>query len=72
MKDVEIKVRYRQVCKKDASTEVYSDSEFRTQRRYLYYRFWEKRDPVFAAILFQSCTGLRIGELAALRWSDIR
>lgn len=39
MKDVEIKVRYRQVCKKDASTEVYSDSEFRTQRRYLYYRF---------------------------------
>ncbi len=38
----------------------------------LYYRFWEKRDPVFAAILFQSCTGLRIGELAALRWSDIR
>lgn len=72
MKDVEIKVRYRQVCKKDASTEVYSDSEFRTQRRYLYYRFWAKRDPVFAAILFQSCTGLRIGELAALRWSDIR
>lgn len=71
MKSVEIKVRYRQVCKKDASTEVYTDSEFRTQRRYLYYRFWEKRDPVFAAILFQSCTGLRIGELAALRWSDI-
>ena len=72
MKDVKIKVRYRQVCKKDASTEIYTDSEFRTQRRYLYYRFWEKRDPVFAAILFQSCTGLRVGELAALRWSDIR
>lgn len=71
MKDVSITVRFRQVTKKDSRTEVYSDPEYEAQKAYMYAKLSETADPVFAAVIFQDFTGLRIGELVALRWSDI-
>lgn len=71
MTSVQIKVKFRQVTKKEPSTEVYNVTEYKDQKRYMYNKFWETHDPVFAQILFQDFTGLRIGELTSLRWSDI-
>lgn len=71
MTEVKIKVKFRQVTKKESATEVYNTDEYKDQKRYMYGKFWETHDPVFAQILFQDFTGLRIGELTALRWSDL-
>lgn len=71
MSEVKIKVKFRQVTKKEPATEVYNMTEYKDQKRYMYNMFWETRDPVFAQILFQDFSGLRIGELTALRWSDL-
>lgn len=68
---LKITVKYRQVNKKTAKTEVYKDQEYKTILSYLDKMYSETGDSSFLAVKFQFFTGVRVGELVALKWEDI-
>ena len=69
--EVRILVPFRQVPKKASTIEVLNQTEYAAQKAYFYARFEETKDPACAAVLLQDFSGLRIGELVALKWSDL-
>ncbi len=71
MNEVEINVRFRQVPKKSGKTETYNTVELENLNGYLDKMFSETGDTVFLACRLNFYIGLRVGELVALRWSDI-
>ena len=71
MDKVEIGVRYRQVNKPLSETQVYKSDEYKDLMEYLDLKYTETEDDSFIGIKFALYTGMRVGELAALRYEDI-
>ena len=72
MEQVEIGVKCRQVNKKPSETQVYQTDEFNDLTDYLEAKYTETEDDSFLAILFGLYTGVRVGELAALQFGDVK
>lgn len=66
-----IYVKYRQVVRKTGKTETYNTDELSNLNRYLDTMYEETNDTSFLAVKVNFLLGLRVGELVALRWSDI-
>lgn len=71
MKDVKITVRFRQVNKKSGSTQTYQTEEYNALMNYLSKEYIETGNIAVLAVRFNFMLGLRVGELVALKWSDI-
>lgn len=71
MRDMRILVKYRQVVKKTGRSQTYNTEELSDLNTYLEQQFSETNDPVFLAVKINFLLGLRVGELVALKWSDI-
>ena len=71
MDKVEIGVRYRQVNKPLSETQVYKSDEYNDLMHYLDAKYAETEDDSFIGIKFAIYTGMRVGELAAVRYENI-
>ena len=71
MEKVEISVKFRQIVRKTGQTQTYNTEECKAINEYLEAKYEETKDLSFLAIMANFCMGLRIGELAALKWEDI-
>lgn len=71
MHDVKITVKFRQVVKKSYKTEVFNNKEIEELNAYLDAMISETQDASFYAVRLNLLCGLRVGELTALKWSDI-
>ena len=71
MDSVKIFVKYRQVTKKSGSTQTYNSDELLHLNQYLDTKYAETGDTAFLAVKLNFLLGLRVGELVALKWSDI-
>ena len=71
MKEVEITVRFRQTSMKSGKTETYNTAELDDLNQYLDEKFTETGDTAFLACRLNFFLGLRVGELVALKWSDL-
>lgn len=71
MDKVELGVKCRQVNKPESETQVYQTDEFNDLMEYLETKYTETEDDSFLAIQFGLYTGVRVGELVALRFDDI-
>lgn len=68
---LKITVKFRQETKKPSETQVYQTKEYTDILAYLDKMYSETEDLVFMAVKFQFYTGLRVGELVALKWKDV-
>lgn len=71
MDKVKITVRYRQVIRKTGKTETYNTIELEDLNLYLDRNYTETEDTAFLAVKLNFLLGLRVGELVALKWTDI-
>ena len=71
MEHIKILVKFRQIVKKTGKTETYNSKELEDLNRYLDAMFVETNDSSFLAVKLNFLLGLRVGELVALKWSDI-
>lgn len=71
MNNVTISVKFRQVVKKTGKTETYNTEELAQLNNYLDGMYAETNDAVFLAVKLNFMLGLRVGELVALKPSDI-
>lgn len=71
MPNVKIQVKYRQVPKKTGATQTYNEEELKQLLSYLESKYTETMDTVFLAVKLNFLLGLRVGELVALKWTDI-
>ena len=71
MHDLKITVKFRQIAKKSAKTEVFNNSELPELNSYLDSMISDTHDASFYAVRINFLLGLRVGELVALKWSDI-
>lgn len=72
MDKVEIYVKYRQIVKKTGRTETYNTEELKELNQYLDKMYTETEDVTFLAVKINFLLGLRVGELAALKWEDCK
>ncbi len=72
MDKVEIYVKYRQIVKKTGRTETYNTEELKELNQYLDKMYTETEDVAFLAVKINFLLGLRVGELAALKWEDCK
>lgn len=72
MDKVQIYVKYRQVVKKTGKTETYNTEELEELNQYLDKMYTETEDVSFLAVKINFLLGLRVGELAALKWEDCK
>lgn len=68
---LKITVKYRQENKKTAKTEIYREQEYTSILSYLDKMYSDSNDLAFLAVKFQFYTGIRVGELVALKWEDV-
>lgn len=68
---LKITVKYKQVNKAPSKTQVYLEDEYEDIHLYLDAMYEETKDPVFLAVKLQFFTGVRVGELVALKWCDV-
>lgn len=71
MDKVFIHVKFRQVVKKTGKTQTYNSEELLQLNQYLDAKYTETGDTSFLAVKLNFLLGLRVGELVALKWSDI-
>lgn len=71
MKEIKITVRFRQVNKKSGSTQTYQTNEYDLLMDYLVKEYTETGNTAVLAVRLNFLMGLRVGELVALKWSDI-
>jgi integrase len=71
MDRVRISVKFRQENKKTGKTETFNSFEYKQLMAYLDEKISENSHPGFFAIKLNFFLGLRVGELVALKWSDI-
>lgn len=71
MDKVKITIKFRQVAKKTGKTETYNTEELEHLNKYLDDMYAETADAVFLAVKLNFLLGLRVGELVALKWSDL-
>lgn len=68
---VKITVKYKQVNKRVDGSQRFDTEERDKINEYMKLRYSETNDPVYVAVQLQFLTGLRVGELVTLKWSDI-
>lgn len=71
MRKVKITVKFRQVNKKSGKEETYQTDELKSLYQYIDVEFARTLDIVLMAIRFNFFVGCRVGELVALKWTDI-
>lgn len=71
MDKVQILVKFRQVVKKTGKTQTYNSEELLQLNQYLDAKYTETDDTAFLAVKLNFLLGLRVGELVALKWTDI-
>ena len=71
MERVKITVKYKQVNKRSDGSQRFDTEEREEILQYMNLKFHETHDPIYIAVQLQFLTGLRIGELVALKWGDI-
>ena len=71
LKDMKITVRFRQVQRKNGTTETFNTDERSSLDEYLDRYYLETKDPGALAIKLNFYIGLRIGELVALKATDV-
>ena len=69
--NIRITVKYRQVIKKTGRTQTYNTEELAAINSYLDERYNETGDVAYMAVRVNFMMGLRVGELVALKWTDI-
>ena len=70
MDRVRIRVKFRQIQKKNGKTQTYNTEELAVLNEYLDRMFSETHDVAFLAVKLNFLLGLRVGELVALKWDD--
>lgn len=70
MEKVQIHVKFKQVVRKTGKTETYNTEELKNLNEYLDRMYTETGDTAFLAVKLNFLIGLRVGELAALKWID--
>ena len=68
---VKISVRFRQPKLKTGETETYSSEELDLLQAYLLDAYHRTGDNAYIAVALNFYLGLRVGELVALKWSDL-
>lgn len=68
---VKISVRFRQPKLKTGETETYSSEELELLQDYLLDAYHRTGDNAYIAVAMNFYLGLRVGELVALKWSDL-
>lgn len=71
MQKIQILVKFRQVTRKTGKTETFNTEELKDLNRFLEQQYAETGDSSFLAVMVNMLLGLRVGELVALKWSDI-
>lgn len=71
MSKVQILVKFRQVVRKTGKTETYNSEELAELNKFLDRMYEETQDASFLAVKVNFLLGLRVGELVALKWSDL-
>ena len=71
MRDVKITVKFRQINKKTGKIETYQTDEQSRLLKYLSEEYARTGDTALLAVQFDFYVGCRVGELVALKWSDI-
>lgn len=71
MDKVQILVKFRQVVRKTGKTETYNTEELEAINRFLDRMYEETQDTSFLAVKVNFLLGLRVGELVALKWTDL-
>lgn len=71
MDKIKISIKFRQIPKKTGKTETYNTVELKTLTEYLDNMYAKTNDSVFLAVKLNFLLGLRVGELAALKWDDL-
>lgn len=69
--NIHIHVKYRQVVKKPAKTQIFNTDELKQLNDYLDMMYKETEDTAFLCVKVNFYLGLRVGELVAIRWEDI-
>lgn len=69
--NLKITVKYKQTCKKTGRTETYNTEEYNSLMEYIDKHLEQKFDVALAAVRINFTLGLRVGELVALKWTDI-
>ena len=68
---LKITVKFRQENKKPSESQVFQGQEYEDILNYLDKMFSETGDLAYLAVKFQFFTGMRVGELVALKWEDV-
>lgn len=71
MRDVKITVKFRQVNKKSGKIETFQTEEYLKLLKYLKEEYSRTGDVALLAVQFDFFVGCRVGELVALKWSDL-
>lgn len=71
MNKVQILIKFRQVVRKTGKTETYNSEELAEINKFLDREYEETQDASFLAVKVNFLLGLRVGELVALKWSDL-
>lgn len=71
MNKVRILVKFKQIVRKTGKTETYNSEELTELNKFLDSMYEETQDASFLAVKVNFLLGLRVGELVALRWSDL-
>lgn len=71
MNKVQILVKFKQIVRKTGKTETYNSDELLELNKFLDRMYEETQDASFLAVKVNFLLGLRVGELVALKWSDL-
>lgn len=71
MHKVQIHIKFRQIVRKTGKTETYNTNELADINSFLERMYEETSDSSFLAVKVNFLLGLRVGELVALKWSDL-
>lgn len=69
--NIKIYVKYKQIVRKTGATQTYNTEELAELNSYLDKMYAETHDTVFLAVKLNFLLGLRVGELVALKFTDI-
>ncbi len=68
---IQIHVKFKQVVRKTGKTETFNTDELKELNHFLDTMYAETQDASFLAVKLNFLLGLRVGELVALKWSDL-
>ena len=71
MNKVQILIKFRQIVRKTGKTETFNTEEAQSLNQFLMEQFEESGDTSYLAVMVNLLLGLRVGELVALKWSDL-